>query len=306
MKKYKICLLGVKNTTQIIAEYLHKQGVQIDLIVSIDEEAAQKNSISDYTNLADTAKLTGAEYYCVRDYSLKKVKDNFFQENCFEIGIVYGWQRLIPEEIINVFSQGIFGFHASPELLPKGRGRSPLNWALILGHTKMYNHFFKYVKEADAGEIFSITEFSITAHDTILTLLYKSLVTAKTEIIKLLRQAEKGAIILFPQKGDDYFFPKRTPEDGRINFASLSTSNMVNLIRGVTRPFPGAFCYCGTDRKLIIWEAWEFDRMIDFSACQNGEVIDSIYNMPIVKTIDGSIILKEYEGPELKQGDILY
>lgn len=305
MKTYKITIFGVKETTKIIAEYLFNSGIKVDLIISIDKSVLEKNAISNYMDLEPTAKAIGADYYCTKDYSLKQLNDDFFQNNNFELGIVYGWQRLIPNTILSRFNMGIFGFHASPDLLPKGRGRSPLNWGIILGKTALYNHLFRYVSDADAGDIYSITEFEITPHDTILTVLYKSLLIAKKELIQLIHDADSKTIQLIPQKGKPYSFPKRSMEDGLIHFDRSSTVEIVNLIRGVTKPFPGAFCFTEKGKKIIIWEAWAFDSYIDFSAYQTGEVIDNLYNMPIIKTIDGSIIIKNYEGASLKIKDRL-
>lgn len=305
MKQYKITIFGVKETTKIIAEYLYHNGIKVDLIISIDPSVVEKNMISDYMDLEYLAKSIGAEYYGAKDYALKQLDDDFFQKNKFEIGLVYGWQRLIPEKIMTKFSKGLFGFHASPDVLPKGRGRSPLNWAIILGKTTLYNHFFRYVSEADAGDIYSITEFEITPHDTILTLLYKSLLIAKKEIVQLIHDANAGILQLTPQSGDSYSFKKRSPKDGLICFETNSTKDIVNLIRAVTKPFPGAFCFTEQGQKIIVWEAWAFDGFIDFSNYQLGEVIDNLYDMPVIKTKDGSIILKDYEGDILKPKDKL-
>ena len=67
MKKYKITIFGVKETTKIIADYLYNNGIKIDLIISIDYSVVEKNSISDYMDLEITVKSIGAEYYCVKD-----------------------------------------------------------------------------------------------------------------------------------------------------------------------------------------------------------------------------------------------
>lgn len=305
MKKYNLTIFGVKETTKIIIEYLYQQGINVDLIVSIDKSVVGKTDISNYIDLETTAKTVGAAFYGVKDYALKNLDNDFFQENSFELGIVYGWQRLIPAPILSKFTKGVFGFHASPDLLPKGRGRSPLNWGLILGKTTLYNHFFKYTIDADAGDIYSITKFAITPYDTILTLLYKSLLTAKKDIIRLIKDINTGTLKLIPQHGESYSFPKRTPEDGLIHFNAASTADIVNLIRGITKPFPGAFCFSESGKKITIWEAWEFDALMDFSAFCPGQVIDNLYDMPIIKTKDGSIIIKNYDGERLKPNDKL-
>lgn len=305
MKTYKLVLFGVKETTKILAEYLHQQNVHIDLLVSIDPAVLEHHHVANYVDLQDTAKKIGADYYGVKDYSLNTLNDAFFQQHAFGTGIAYGWQRLIPKSILDVFQVGIFGFHASPDLLPQGKGHSPLNWGLILGKTALYNHCFKYTTHADAGAIYSITQFSINPYDTILTLLYKSLLTAKKQVMNLLDAIQKDSLQLVAQHGTSYFFPKRTPEDGAINFSESPTRELINLIRGVSKPFPGAFCYTSQGHKIIIWEAWPFDHLLDFTEYQPGEVIDTLYEMPVVKTIDGSIILKNYEGHKLYEHERL-
>ena len=305
MKKYKITIFGVKETTKIIAEYLYNNGIKVDLVVSIDKSVVEKNVISDYIDLEKTAKSIGADYYCAKKYSLASLDDDFFQTNDFEIGIVYGWQRLIPETILLKFSKGVFGFHASTDLLPQGRGRSPLNWGIILGKGVLYNHLFRYAPDADAGDIYSVTKFAINPCDTILTLLYKSLIIAKKEIIQLIEDANAGTLLLTPQHGEPSYLVKRVPQDGLIHFDTGSTKDIVNIIRGVTKPFPGAFCFTSRGKKIIVWEAWAFDQFIDFSNYQPGDVIDTLYNMPIIKTKDGSIIIKNYEGDMLMPNDKL-
>ena len=236
---------------------------------------------------------------------MRKNFDEFFEKNTFQLGIVYGWQRLIPDEMISQFPQGLFGFHASPERLPRGRGRSPLNWGMILGKTALYNHCFKYNSHADAGDIYSITAFEITQHDTILTLLYKSLLIAKKEIVRLIDDVNKGTLTLSPQKGEPSFFEKRTEEDGLIDFKTGITADIINLIRGVTTPFHGAYCFKENAQKIVIFEAWAFDHVMDFSKYKPGQVIDNIYNLPVVKTTDGSIIIKKYEGEVLMPNEQL-
>lgn len=62
---------------------------------------------------------------------------------------------------------------------------------------------------------------------------------------------------------------------------------------------------CG-GRKVIIWEAHPFDEMIDFSAYAPGEVIDVFDDKPVVRTVDGSLLIDRYEcETKLAPGDIL-
>jgi UDP-4-amino-4-deoxy-L-arabinose formyltransferase/UDP-glucuronic acid dehydrogenase (UDP-4-keto-hexauronic acid decarboxylating) len=304
--KYNIVFFGVKSTSEIIVKYIYELGYKMDLLVTLEKKAAQKNHISGYADLSPVANELKIKCHFLNDYSLKDdIEKEFFLTNSFDIGLSYGWQRLIPSDILERFKYGIFGFHGSSMYLPSGRGRSPLNWSLIEGRKKIHNHLFQYEKEADKGKIFNIMDFEINPFNDILDLQCKSILTAKMQLKRLLASYKKGKIILKPQpKGKDSFYPKRTPEDGKINFNSTALE-IYNLIRGVTRPFPGAFCFCGKD-KVVIWEAFPFDSLLDFSGCKNGEVVDNIYHMPVIKAGKGAIILKNFESEHLlKRGDLL-
>ena len=62
---------------------------------------------------------------------------------------------------------------------------------------------------------------------------------------------------------------------------------------------------CGEER-VTVWEAHPFDEMIDFSAYAPGEVVDVFDGKPIVRTVDGSLLIDRYEcGRELAAGDVL-
>ena len=70
-------------------------------------------------------------------------------------------------------------------------------------------------------------------------------------------------------------------------------------------PFPGAFALCRGE-EVRIWEAHPFDEMIDFSAYAPGEVIDVFDGKPVVRTVDGSLLIDRYEsGLVLQTKDVL-
>ena len=73
----------------------------------------------------------------------------------------------------------------------------------------------------------------------------------------------------------------------------------------MTAPFPGAFAMIG-DQKVRVWEAHPFDEMIDFSGYEPGEVIGVFDKKPIVRTVDGSLLIDRYDADiDIKTGDIL-
>jgi UDP-4-amino-4-deoxy-L-arabinose formyltransferase/UDP-glucuronic acid dehydrogenase (UDP-4-keto-hexauronic acid decarboxylating) len=211
-----------------------------------------------------------------------------------------GWQRLVPEPVLNCFRYGIYGFHGNCGYLPFGRGRSPLNWSLILGDTRFNLNLFRYDEKADSPNIFATEMFSLTPYDDIRTAQYKNMISSKNLIRKLLavyaEAAEKGTDIPLRTKSKDFdsWYGKRTAADGKIDFHQR-TRDIYNLIRGVAAPFPGAWATLADEVKITIWAAHPFDEIMDFSGYAPGEIIDIFDEKLIVRTVDGSLLIDRYE-----------
>ncbi len=297
---YRFCLIGVKDTTINIAEYLCEHIAKPDCIITIDETAVKTETISGFSSITDFAEKEKIQTFRAKNYSMLDDESRaFFSQNSFELGICVGWQRLIPKYILDAFTEGIFGFHGSCAYLPYGRGRSPLNWSIIKGDKRFILNMFKYDETADSPNVFTNRMFEINEYDTIRTLQYKNLL-CNYEMIKELWDAFIANSIHISTETKDFnsVYPKRTPKDGKIDF-SARTSEIYNLIRGVSKPFPGAFAFVnnsGTNSVVMhIWDAVPFDSIIDFSRYRVGEIIQIYDNQPIVRTLDGSIIIKDYE-----------
>lgn len=304
--RYQLALFGVKDTTAEIVKYVHQNLRPVDLVVTIHPDVLAGNQVSGYQGLSCLKEKFGIEVFETHSYGLRDEETaRFFTENSFELGISMGWQRLIPPAVLERFTYGVFGFHGSCGYLPFGRGRSPLNWSVIQGDTRFVLNLFQYDEKADSPNVFAKEMFSINPHDTIRTLQYKNIMVSKRLITRLVRAYESGDIRVNRETRDfDGWYEKRTAEDGKLDFRER-TRNLYNLIRGVTRPFPGAYCFCG-GKKLTVWSAHPFDEMLDFSLYAPGEMIDVIDGCLIVRTVDGSLLIEDYEyDGELSAGMIL-
>ncbi len=304
--KYKVVVFGVKDTSENIVSFIQEHICPVDLVVTISPEVTKKNQVSGYKGLSGLTEKYGNPAHEADSYFLTDEKtQKFFAENEFDIGISMGWQRLIPKSVLDRFAYGIYGFHGNAGYLPFGRGRSPLNWSIILGDTRFNLNLFRYDEKADSPNVFATEMFSITPQDDIRTAQYKNMICSKNLIKKLLAAYKEGNIsVRTDYKDFDSWYNKRTAADGKIDFHGR-TREIYNLIRGVAEPFPGAFAYVG-EEKVTVWEAQPFDEMIDFSAYAPGEVIDVFDNHPIVRTVDGSLLIKKYESEkELQAGDVL-
>lgn len=292
---YKVVVFGVKDTSENIIRFIHSTICPVDLVVTISKEVLSKNKVSGFKGLTVLQDELGIAVHEISSYGMSDENTlSFFEENEFDIGISMGWQRLIPGEVLKQFKFGVFGFHGSCGYLPYGRGRSPLNWSMILGDTRFNLNLFQYDEKADSPNVFLKEMFEINPHDTIRTLQYKNMICSKRLIKKLLIAYQNGNILVNTSSRDfDSWYEKRTAEDGKIDFHQ-KTRDIYNLIRGVTAPFPGAYALCNGVR-MIIWDAVPFDEMLDFSEFAPGEIIDIFDGQLIVRTIDGSLLIRKYE-----------
>lgn len=331
--KYKVVVFGVKDTSENIVSFIQETICPVDLVITISPEVTKKNQVSGYKGLSVLTQKYGIPVHEADSYFLTDEKTRkFLSENDFDIGISMGWQRLIPPSVLEKFKFGIYGFHGNSGYLPFGRGRSPLNWSIILGDTRFNLNLFRYDEKADSPNVFATEMFSITIHDDIRTAQYKNVICSKNLIKKLLKAYQEGAItIKLKSKDFDSWYTKRTEADGKVDFHAR-TREIYNLIRGVAAPFPGAFAYVqvknrenggeisgeirqddssdkksSQDNKIIIWQAHPFDEMIDFSEYAPGEVIDIFDNKLVIRTVDGSLLIDQYESRrKIGIGDILY
>ena len=297
---YKVVVFGVKDTSENIIEFIRQELCPVDLIITIAPKVLEHNQVSGFKGLRHFTDDYGipvfeADSYFLNDDRTKK----FISENTFDLGIVMGWQRLVPKEVLDAFKAGVYGFHGNCGYLPFGRGRSPLNWSIILGDSRFNLNLFRYDEHADSPNVFATEMFQINEHDDIRSAQYKNMICSKNLIRKLVTTyMEKGEIpIRTDSKDYNSWYNKRTAADGKIDFKDR-TRNIYNLIRGVAAPFPGAFCYADKEddeHKVTIWEAHPFDEMMDFSGYAPGEIIDVFDNKPIVRTVDGSIRIDRYE-----------
>ncbi len=304
--KYRVVVFGVKDTSENIVNFIQEQICPVDLVITISPEVTKKNQVSGYKGLSILTEKYGIHVHEADSYFLTDDKtQKFMSENEFDIGISMGWQRLIPKSVLDCFRYGIYGFHGNCGYLPFGRGRSPLNWSIILGDTRFNLNMFRYDEQADSPNVFATEMFSITPHDDIRTAQYKNMICSKNLIRRLLKAYEEGHIeIRTDSKDFDSWYGKRTAADGKIDFHAR-TREIYNLVRGVAAPFPGAYAMNGDD-KVTVWMAHPFDEMIDFSAYAPGEVIDIFDRKLVVRTVDGSLLIDKYEcAGEIAVGDVL-
>jgi methionyl-tRNA formyltransferase len=160
------------------------------------------------------------------------------------------YRRMLPPPILALAARGAFNMHGS--LLPKHRGRAPVNWAVLLGDTETGATLHEMVAKPDAGRIADQQAVPIGPDDTALQVFRRVTDAAEAVLRRSLPRLLDGSIDLKAQNlARGSYHGGRRPEDGRIDW-SKSAAEIHNLVRAVAPPYPGAFSEENGRRRLIL------------------------------------------------------
>lgn len=170
------------------------------------------------------------------------------------------YRHMLSQELLALAPKGAFNLHGS--LLPKYRGRVPINWAILNGETETGVTLHKMIAKADAGDIIAQKKVAIDATDTALVLHEKIRQASEQLLADTLPLIKMGDYSATPQdESQATYFGRRRAEDGLIDW-SKSATEVNNLIRAVTEPYPGAFTYLA-ESKMIVWRARVLEKSHD-------------------------------------------
>ncbi len=209
-----------------------------------------------------------------------------------ELGLVVGVSQLVGEDLLKVARLGFLGFH--PTLLPEGRGRAPIPWALIKGLKRTGASIFWCERGADQGDLAAQAEVPIYYEDVSETLGARTDRASIRLLLTLLGRLAKGERPSTPQDDTQAtIWPRRHPEDGRIAWGQRQRA-LYDFVRALTHPYPGAFTR-RSGRKLFVWAARE---SLDERRGPPGEVLTVAPHGVVVACADGAVLLTrvQWEG----------
>jgi methionyl-tRNA formyltransferase len=158
------------------------------------------------------------------------------------------YRALLPAPLLAAARRGALNMHGS--LLPKYRGRAPVNWAILRGERETGATLHYMVERADAGDIVDQMSVPILEDDEAREVFAKVAVAAETILARSLPGLLAGTAPRRPQRIEPgQYFGRRTPADGRIDW-QRPAREIHDLVRAVAPPFPGAFAQVGRER----WE----------------------------------------------------
>lgn len=284
----RVAFIGCVNYSyQMLDCLLSLQDVDVVGVVTREKSAFN----SDFRNLAPLAERAGIPCFLARR---NKQDDMAFWLAALRPDVIYcfGWSYLLSPEILQVARLGVVGYHPSP--LPQNRGRHPIVWTLALGLKETASSFFFMDEGADAGDILSQVPVVISPDDDAGSLYGKLVDTSKQQLSLFTAQLVRGD---FTRKMQEEklanTWRKRTKEDGQIDWR-MSARSICNLVRALTRPYPGAHCrYLEEERR--VWKANCLPLAGAHANIEPGKVLEVDSSSLTVKAGEDAVVLIEHE-----------
>jgi methionyl-tRNA formyltransferase len=167
-----------------------------------------------------------------------------------EVVFSFYYRQMLKAPLLALGRLGAFNLHGS--LLPKFRGRAPVNWAIIEGATETGVTLHEMVAKPDAGFILAQRVVPIGANETAQDVFAHLVPQARALLDQVVPQIAQGIATRTPQDTKQAtYFGGRKPEDGALDW-TWPAQKIHNMVRALTRPYPGAFTQW-EGRKLLIW-----------------------------------------------------
>ncbi len=160
------------------------------------------------------------------------------------------YRRMLRPALLACAQRGAFNMHGS--LLPRYRGRAPVNWAVLHGESETGATLHEMVEKPDAGRIVDQEAVPIGPDDTAGEVFARVTLAAETVARRAIPRLVDGSAVLRVQDlALGSYFGGRKPEDGRIDWRA-SAQTVHNLVRAVAPPYPGAFTQLAGDTLKIL------------------------------------------------------
>lgn len=216
-------------------------------------------TLNDKTSTAKVGRVTLDQFCSLNRIPLLKIdhiNDPVVTKEILKLGIdwlfIIGWSQLAGSEILSAPKKGVLGMH--PTLLPEGRGRAPIPWAILKGLKTTGVTLFKMDEGVDSGPIAGQIAIPLNKTTTASELYAAVINSHQLLITQCIPKLLDGTIRFVPQNDSlATYWPARKPSDGEINLNG-SVWDAERMVRALSKPYPGAYCILG-DKNTIIWNA---------------------------------------------------
>tara|TARA_B100001778_G_C18551521_1_gene613322 strand:+ start:504 stop:1388 length:885 start_codon:yes stop_codon:yes gene_type:complete len=293
----KIILIGTVEFSKEMLKTLIENNFKIQAVIT----SSNSEINSDYSDLKPLCDKNDIPCHISDDINSNRTIELIKN---YEADVIYcfGWSRLLKKDLISLPPLGVIGYH--PAELPKNRGRHPIIWALVLGLKETASTFFIMNEEADTGDIVSQVKVKIDGSDNAKSLYKKLSSAAQEQVIEITNNLNQlDAIKVKQNNSKSNVWRKRSKKDGIIDWR-MSAVSIHNLVRGLSRPYPGAH-FEFMQKEYKVWET-EVMKIENIQNIEPGKVIDiSEDGNPIIMCGDQCIKLLQLDPINLNKGDYL-
>lgn len=244
----RLVVLAYQEIGYVCLEALLRAGAEVALVLTHEDDSGEEVW---FRSVAELARAWNIPVYAPADPGASDVIALVSAQAPDYIFSFY-YRRLLSQKFLALARRGAYNLHGS--LLPRYRGRAPINWALVNGETETGLTLHRMIARPDAGDIAAQVRVPIAESDTIRDLYANMTAAAARLIAETWPELAAGRITEVPQdESQATCFGRRRPGDGLIDWRSPA-KKIYDLCRAVTHPYPGAFTFYG-GRKLYIWSA---------------------------------------------------
>lgn len=242
-----IAVFAYSDTGHACLERLLDSGENVVLVATQEDSAGEQRW---FPSVAELARSRGIEPVVFeQDGSPEAIAR--VRAAAPELLFSFYYRGVLPEEILEIPRLGAYNVHGS--LLPKYRGRAPVNWAILKGETQTGATLHVMTARPDAGDIVDQEAVPIGPDDTAAEVQRRVTEAAVRVLERRLEDLKAGRVPRRPQEESAATrFGKRRPEDGRIDW-SRTAREIHDLVRAVTHPYPGAFTDVFGGGKTYVW-----------------------------------------------------
>jgi methionyl-tRNA formyltransferase len=279
----RVLVFGYSEVGYVCLELLLKRKANVVALFTHQDDPREKQWFRPVTQLAIQHSVP---FYTPTELKSPEWENVIAHDLRPDLIFSFYYRSMIPTRLLNHARLGAFNMHGS--YLPKYRGKAPVNWAVLNGEDHLGATLHCMVQRPDAGDIVDQERVPIGPRDTSAQVMERVVAAARTVLDRQLENLLRGTAPRKPQDPSQVtYFGGRKPEDGRIDW-NQPAGKIFNLIRAVTRPYPGAFADFEDGRRLIVWWAEPLNQ-----CGAPGKVLSQ--EPLVIGTGNGSLRITDYE-----------
>jgi methionyl-tRNA formyltransferase len=276
----RIVCIGQAAFGEKVLRKLSERGEEVVAVFTPQDAAGKVNPLKEF------ALEMGIPVFQPRSMRVPEVYEEYTRLKP-DLNVMAFVTSILPDSILNYPSMGTIQYH--PSLLPRHRGGSAINWAIINGETKTGITIFWPDRGVDTGPILLQKEVEISPDDTVGSLYFERLFPLGVEaLVEAIELVKKGTAPRIPQDESQATYEGLcTEKDAIINW-SAPIDRVYNLIRG-TNPQPGATTYFHAKKLKIL----DVKPVYDIAAGQPGQIVDRGVDGFTVSLGNGGILVQK-------------